>query len=760
MPSLPYTAKTTGDFDTRHESRQKNSQNKHRRTSCQKRHYAKMLTMQINENKPIAFKLPSRIAGLERLAYNLWWSWHLEPRELFKSLDRPLWKAVGHNPIKLLQCIEPYRLVAAAQNPTFLAKYDAVMRKFDEELTLSSTWINVTYPELASCTIAFFSPEFAIHRSLPIYAGGLGILAGDYCKEASDLGLPLVGIGFMYPKGYFHQHLLADGWQEEIFEELNFNEAPIARVLTQDKRPLIVNVPLNDSLIHLAIWEIKLGRVKLYLMDTNIEQNSPPDREISSRLYISDREMRLKQEIILGIGGVRLLRALGINPTIWHANEGHTAFMMLERIRELVAAGKNFDSALNEVQATTVFTTHTPVPAGNDVFSLELIEKYFHNYWESLGLQREQFFSLGKAKNDDADFNMTVLGLKLSNHRNGVSQLHGWVCRGMWHSLWPELDKKDVPILAVTNGVHVPTWLSHQMFRLFNKYLGGGWLEKHDDPTLWERVMDIPDEELIAARRWLKGKLIAFVKSRARKRWCQDYIPADQALALGGLLDTEVLTIGYARRFTDYKRPSLILHDMERLRRLLCDDLQPIQIIFAGKAHPQDERGKQLIKEVFQIAKDPKCGGRIAFVEDYDMQAARYMVQGVDVWLNTPRQLQEASGTSGMKAAINGVLHLSVLDGWWYQGYNGNNGWAIGCDIHSEPSTDQHQCDAEALHDTLENKVIPLYYERDMSGVPHRWAQMIKESIRSILPRFSARRMAKEYTALFYLPVSKHLQQT
>ncbi len=718
-----------------------------------------MLTVQISECSPIALKLPSRISGLSRLAYNLWWSWHLEPRELFKSLDRALWKVTDHNPIKLLQQIEPHRLVAAAQNPEFLAKYDAVMQEFDKEISSQSTWLNTAHPEIASCTIAYFSPEFAIHRSLPIYAGGLGILAGDYCKEASDLGLHLVGIGFMYPKGYFHQHLLSDGWQEEVFEELDFNEAPIVRAINPDKSPLIVEVPLNDSIIRVAIWKVSLGRVNLYLMDTNIEQNSPSDREISSRLYIGDREMRLKQEIILGIGGVRTLRALGISPSIWHANEGHTAFMILERIRELMAQGNDFDAAVHQVQATTVFTTHTPVPAGNDTFSIELVEKYFSRFRESIGLSRDDFLDLGRITMDDTTFNMTVLGLKLSGYRNGVSQLHGWVCRRMWHSLWPKVEENDVPVSAVTNGVHVPTWLSHQMFRLFNKYLGEGWLENHDDPTVWERVMDIPDEDLIAARRWLKGKLISFIKNQARKRWSHDCIPADQALALGGLLDSDVLTIGYARRFTDYKRPALILYDLERLQRLLHDNLRPVQVIFAGKAHPQDERGKQLIKEVFQIAKDPKCGGRIAFVEDYDMQSARYIVQGVDVWLNTPRQLQEASGTSGMKAAINGALHLSVLDGWWYEGYNGTNGWAIGSDIQTSSSTDRDRSDAKALYDILENNIIPLYYERDINGIPRRWALMVKESIRSILPRFSARRMAKEYTELFYLPAGQHLQQ-
>jgi starch phosphorylase len=501
---------------------------------------------------------------------------------------------------------------------------------------------------------------------------------------------------------------------------------------------------------------VNVGRVKLYLLDTNVEGNSPPDRELSARLYAGDQEMRLQQQIIIGIGGVRVLRALGIEPVIWHANEGYTAFMMLERIRELVVKGLSFPEAADRVRATTVFTIHSLVPGGNDTFSSDLIEKYFHRYWDSLRLDRETFLELGKRESDNSAFNMTVLGLRMADYRNGVSQLHGGLCRQTCHSLWPDVEEKEVPIGSVTNGVHVPTWVAPQTASLYEAYLSHDWLKRHDDPTVWEKVLDIPDEGIWAARRWLKNKLISSVKERARERWAEDHVAPEQALAMGALLDTEVLTIAFCRRFAAYKRASLILNDIGRLKKLLRNEFRPVQIIFAGKAHPDDERGKQFIQGIYNAAKNPEFGGRIAFVEDYDMHMARYLVHGADVWLNTPQPLHEASGTSGQKAALNGVLHLSVLDGWWCEGYNGKNGWTIHGDSETSDSTDQDKTDAEALYRLLEDKVVPLYYDRDINGVPHGWIQVIKEAIRSNAPLFSARRMAKEYTEQMYLPASQN----
>lgn len=696
-------------------------------------------------------KLPKRISGLDELAHNLWWSWHTEARNLYKSLDRPLWKLTGHNPVKLLQQIEPYRLVAAAEEPDFVRKYDAVMDALDATMSTSDTWFAREYPHLAQKPIAYFSLEFAIHNSLPLYAGGLGVLAGDYCKEASDLGLPLVGVGFMYPQGYVHQHINDDGWQEDMYEQLDFSAAPISLAHDATGKSIRIKVPLDDKSVHVAVWQANVGRLKLFLLDTNVEENEHPDRELSARLYAGDREMRLAQEILLGIGGVRVLRALGIEPVVWHANEGHTAFMMLERTRELVEKGMTFEQAAERVRATTVFTTHTPIPAGHDVFTFDLIEKNFHRYWGTLGLDRDSFLGLGMEPNSNL-FNMTVLALRMADYRNGVSELHGGVCRRMWHSLWPEVAEKDVPIKSVTNGIHVPTWIGVQMADVYQRHLGPDWIQRHDDPALWERVLEIPDEEIWAARHWLKYKLINEAQERARKCWAANHVSPAQALAMGAFLDAEILTIGFSRRFTAYKRASLIFHDQNRLKRILSNEYHPIQIIFSGKAHPDDHAGKQLIQEVFNAAKSSDFGGRLAFIEDYDMHMARYLVQGADVWLNLPSPLREASGTSGQKAALNGVLHLSVLDGWWYEGYNGTNGWAIENNSGAPDSPEQDKADAEALYELLEEKVIPLYYDRDTNGIPRGWVKMIKESIRSNAPRFSARHMAKDYVTQMYLP--------
>lgn len=700
-------------------------------------------------------KIPKRIGGLDELAYNLWWSWHIEARNLFKSLDRLLWKASSHNPVRLLQEIAPYRLIAAAEDPAFLRAYDALMAEFRKDVSGVGSWLFATYPHLTDHTVAYFSMEFAIHSSLPLYAGGLGILAGDYCKEASDLGLPLVGVGFMYPQGYFFQRVSDDGWQEETYRQLDFGGAPITLVLDSQNKPTKVAVELDSRQVYVAVWQVNVGRVRLFLLDTNLEENSPEDRQLSARLYGGGQEMRLQQEILLGVGGVRVLRALGIEPSIWHANEGHMAFMMLERCRELVKEGIDFSEAVPQVQATTVFTTHTPVQAGNDAFPLSLVEKYFQCYWSPLGLDKGAFLKLGTQEPDNGAFNMSLLGLRMARQRNAVSQLHGGVCRRMWHRLWPEVAEKDVPIGSVTNGIHVPTWVAPQMAKLYERYLDPDWLAQHDDPALWEHVDDIPDDEIWMVHRSLKNKLIGLVREQARKRWSLDHGSPLPVLATGALLDTEALTIGFSRRFTDYKRATLILRDIERLKRIVQDPLRPVQIVFCGKAHPNDHRGKQLIQEVYNAASAPEFHGRIAFVEDYDMHLARYLVRGVDVWLNTPRHLQEASGTSGMKAALNGVLHLSALDGWWYEAYNGANGWAIHADIDEYGSVDQDRLDADELYHLLEERVIPLYYERDMKGVPRGWVRMIKQAIRSVAPRFCTRRMAKEYTEQMYLSAAQ-----
>jgi starch phosphorylase len=693
------------------------------------------------------------------LANNLWWSWHPQARDLFRALDYPLWRLGGHNPVKQLREISPDKLEAAATDPAFLNLYDSVMSAFDAEISAKDSWFATRYPNVLDGPVAYFSMEFAIHNSLPIYAGGLGVLAGDLCKETCDLGLPLVGLGFMYPQGYFHQHISAEGWQEESYRQLDFDEAPITPISPVPHSnwcgPLI-QIELADRPLHIGVWQVRLGQVNLYLLCCNVEGNMPQDQQLCARLYTADQEQRIQQEIVLGIGGVRVLRALGIKPSVWHANEGHSAFMILERVREEMEKGTTFSTALQKIRATTVFTTHTPVAAGHDVFPVPLVEKYFHSYWESLGISRETFLELGQQDSaSDQSFNMTVLALKMAGHRNAVSQLHGKITRRMWHGLWPKVKENETPISYITNGIHVPTWSAPEMSRLYEKYLGQDVSKRYDDTKLRELVLTIPDEELWTLRQILKRKLIGAMVERARQCTTERVCAAHQVLAMGALLDSEVLTIGFVRRFTEYKRPALVFHDIERLKRIVSDRWHPVQIIFAGKSHPADFPSKQLLHHIYNLAADREFQGRIAFVEDYDMHMARYLVQGVDVWLNTPRRLQEACGTSGMKASVNGVLHLSVRDGWWYEGYNGTNGWAIGDEVEAYNPREEDNSDAEALYRLLEEEIVPLYYQRDRGGVPHGWMHTVKEAIGSIVPVFCARRMLKEYTERMYIPAAR-----
>lgn len=702
-------------------------------------------------------KMPERIARLEELAYNLWWSWHDQARKLFRAVDYPLWRISGHNPVKQLREVASEKLSALASNPAFLELYDSVMASFDADFSPTDhTWFARNYPDLLNGPVAYFSMEYAIHNSLPIYAGGLGALAGDICKEASDLGLPVVAVGFMYPQGYFHQHITAEGWQEEMYQQLNFEEAPINQVLSRDGGKAIARVQFTDIDLAIGVWQVKVGRTNIYLLDTNLEENPPQCRQLSARLYIADREQRLQQEIVLGIGGVRVLRALGINPSIWHANEGHTAFMMLERVREQIAGGVSFGEAMQKVQKTTTFTTHTPVMAGHDIFAPEIMEKYFGGYWTSLGIDRDRFYQLGRYDSAAPQgFNMTVLALNMADHRAAVSQLHVGVTRNMWQGLWPDASEDQIPISYVTNGIHVPSWVAPELYYLLEKYLGKDWIKEHDSAQLWEKILDIPNNELWTVCQRLRRKLVGAIRERMRSRWMEDDITWPQMMAMGSLLDPEVLTIAYARRFTEYKRPALLFRDIERLKRMVTNPWHPVQIIFAGKSHPADLPSKALLKQVYSQAAAPQFQGRIVFVEDYDVHIARYLVQGVDVWLNVPRRLQEACGTSGMKAALNGVLQLSVLDGWWHEGYNGQNGWAVGNEAVADGPGEEDAADADSIYQQLEEKIIPLYYDRDVNGVPQGWVNMMKESMHTLAPVFCARRMLKEYTERMYLQAAK-----
>jgi len=700
-------------------------------------------------------KMPGSINRLEELAYNLWWSWHEDARRVFRSLDYPLWKSSVHNPVKLLHQVSQETLLSAASDPAFLAQYDEAMAAFDAQMNAPSNWLKHPGGEPEHNPIAYFSMEFAFHNSLPIYAGGLGILAGDICKEASDMALPMVAVGFMYPQGYFHQHISADGWQEELYRQLDFEEAPISRVRSPDGGNVVAEVQLGDITLGLGVWLVRVGRTKIYLLDTNLERNPEKYRSMAARLYVAERDQRLEQEIILGIGGVRVLRALNISPSIWHVNEGHTAFMMLERVREKMAGGASFDDALNAIKATTVFTTHTPVMAGHDVFQLPVLQKYLSSYLKAFGPDRDRILQLGdeNSRSDGQIFNMTAFALQTAAQRSAVSQLHETIAKKMWHGLWANVPEDEVPIKHVTNGVHVCSWVAPEIYHLFEKYLGADWTDHQDESKIWDRIMAMPNAELWTAHQALKRKLIGAMRESGRIRWVDDNIELKQVLANGVLFDNEALTIGFARRFTEYKRPALLFRDIERLKRIINNPFRPVQIVFAGKSHPADLASKQLLQHVHGLAMQKDFQGRMAFVEDYDMHIARYLVQGVDVWLNTPRRFQEASGTSGMKASLNGVLHLSVPDGWWLEGYNGANGWSIASDFGPpRTGTAEDEADSKSIYELLEEEVSPLYYRRDRNGIPHGWIRMAKEAMRSVIPVFSARRMLKDYTTKMYLP--------
>ncbi len=698
--------------------------------------------------------LPARINRLGELAQDLWWTWHRDARSVFRRLDYPLWRSTAHNPVRMLRLLDAERLEKVAADPLFVKIYDTALAKLDAARAATHTWWARHHGEsIGHHCIAYFSAEFALHQSLPIYAGGLGVLAGDHCKEAGDLGLPLVGVGFMYPQGYFHQSVSPEGWQQEIYEKLDWLDTPIEPATTPDGKDCIIAVPLGNRTVLVSVWRVRLGRAKLYLLDTDLEENAPWDRELSARLYGGDRETRLQQEIFLGVGGVRALRALGSDPAVWHLNEGHAAFVVLQRIREAIERGQPFDEALEEVRQTTVFTTHTPVPAGHDAFPFHLVEKHLAGCWGSLGDQREEFLALGGYDNGQGTmFNMTALALRTSRRTNAVSRLHRDVTCQMWAPMWPDRPVDKCPVDYVTNGVHIATWMSTDLARLLDRHLPADWRERHDDPSVWDAVLDIPDDEMWHTRRALREYLFRFIRERMRLRWSNENVTPPRVVAGGTLLDPGALTIGFARRFTGYKRPELIFHDPQRLARIMNELRRPVQLVFAGKAHPADDSGKHALQGVYRRAIDPTFGGRVAFVDDYDLHVAHFLVQGCDIWLNNPRKPLEASGTSGMKAACNGTLHLSIGDGWWAEGYNAKNGWLIDPGVQHDDPARQDAADADALYSLLENEIVPMFYARDEQDVPREWVARVKEAVRSVTPRFSTRRMVKEYAERMYAP--------
>ncbi len=696
------------------------------------------------------FDLPKKLARLGELAYNLWWTWQPEATRLYSQLDRAMWERLNHNPIRMLREIKRARLNEVLKDKDYMNSYRRVFEAFDSYAAQQDTWTHRTQPELASNPIAYFSMEFGLHEILPIYSGGLGVLAGDHLKEASDLGLPLVGVGFMYAQGYFSQRISEDGWQEALNNMLTFEDLPV-NLVTQGGKPVTVEVEFPDRRIALQVWEARVGRIPLYLLDSNVESNSEADRLLTARLYWSDLDHRIMQEVLLGVGGVRTLRALGVNPTIWHMNEGHAAFLTIERARELVEDGVPFETALEKTRGQNIFTTHTPVPAGNDEFPLWLMDKYLAAVWGQLGLTREQFYDLARHQQPHGEtFSMGILALRYSEGRNAVSELHGRVAREMWHFLWEDRRVEDVPITHVTNGVHTANWMARRLRLLLELHFGEGWMERLDEAELWEKLDSLPDTALWQVHQHLKRKMNFYLRERVRDRWTMGGFHPVQVVSAGVMLNPYVLTIGFARRFATYKRASLILSDVDRLLRIINRPNMPVQIVFAGKAHPADEPGKQLIQKIYRTVKRAETGGRLVFVEDYDMNLARYLVQGVDVWLNTPRRPMEASGTSGMKAGLNGALNLSVLDGWWREAYNGKNGWSIGEDKQWDLPEAQDQADARDLYNKLENEIIPLYYDRDINDVPPDWVRRMKESVKTVAPQFSTRRMVKEYAERLY----------
>jgi len=721
--------------------------------------------------------LPSAIEGLRAAAYNLRWSWDHETIELFRRLDRDLWESTGHNPVLMLGTIEQEKLEAAARDDAFLAHLQRVSSGLESYLESTATWFGSRPASGNKLLTAYFSAEFGLTECLSIFAGGLGILAGDHLKSASDLGVPVVGVGLLYQQGYFRQYTNQGGWQQESYENNDFNNLPVSPVLDVAGRPLTVGIEFPEHEVRAQVWAAQVGRVTLYLLDTNIPANPrPEDRVITDQLYGGDNEMRIRQELILGIGGYRALRAIGLDPTVYHMNEGHSAFLALERIRHLMESRHlSYAEARELASASLVFTTHTPVEAGQDYFSPELMDRYLGPFAKSLGLSRYDFLALGRKGPEDAgDFCMTVLALRLASYRNGVSRLHGEVSRKMWQALWPAVPLDEVPIQHVTNGVHFRSWISLEMNQLYDRYLGPRWHEEPADHKVWNRIHSISAEELWRTHERRRFRLVAWVRNRVLVQRIRRGAPPSEIADAQEVLNPDALTIGFARRFATYKRGTLVLRDLPRLERILTDPQRPVQLIYSGKAHPRDDAGKELIRQISGLTRQPALGRHIVFIEDYDMAVARALVQGVDVWLNTPRRPLEASGTSGMKAAANGALNLSTLDGWWDEVWRGRDetpgggrfrrasdapssiGWAIGKGETYDNEETQDQVEAEALYDLLERDVVPSFYDRGDDRIPRRWVERMEASIAAVCPFVNTNRMVKDYTEQFYLKAQEH----
>ena len=704
--------------------------------------------------------LPAPLDGLRQLAHNLRWAWDHSTIELFRRLDSDLWETTGHNPVRMLGLLEQGQLQALARDESFLAHLARTTRELDSYMAAESTWYSRTYGAVEGLRVAYFSAEFGLSECVSIFAGGLGVLAGDHLKSASDLGIPLAAVGLLYQQGYFRQYLNAAGWQQESYEDNDFQNLPLSLERQPDGRPISIHVTYDGRNVTAQVWRVQVGRVPLYLLDTNLAENRPEDRDITDQLYGGDLEMRLKQEILLGIGGYRALEALGIEPTVCHMNEGHSAFLGLEWVRRLMEKRKlSFSEAREVASAGLIFTTHTPVPAGHDYFSPGLMDRYLGEYMSRCGLSRWEFLGLGRQNphNDAEEFCMTVLALRLAASSNGVSKLHGKVSRQMWKAIWPGVSEGEIPIGHITNGVHFRSWISYEMNQLYDRYLGPQWREEHADSKLWRRAESIPAEELWRTHERRRERLVAYARRCLREQLHRRGASPSEVNAADEVLDPDALTIGFARRFATYKRAALLLRDPVRLDRILNQAGRPVQIVFAGKAHPRDDAGKALIQQIVKTAQLPQFRRRVVFLEDYDMAVARYLVQGSDIWLNTPLRPLEASGTSGMKALANGALNFSTLDGWWDEAWQKAEaekrfiGWAIGRGENYDNAEYQDQVESVALYDQLEHEIVPAFYERGADLLPRRWIAGMKSSVATLCPTFNMQRVVKEYASDCYV---------
>ena len=691
------------------------------------------------------------------LAKNLWWSWHPEVTSIFRDIDPIRWRQLDHNPIALLREFNPERLAVRASEMVLHSRVNYAYRRLQEYLDGQNTWASTQAGVLGAKPVAYFSAEFGMHESIPIYSGGLGVLSGDHIKSASGLGVPLIGIGLYYTQGYFKQHLDEDGYQREEYIETKVENLPIVPALGSDGLPITVTIDTRNGRLMAKVWLMNVGRIKLYLLDCNVEGNKPEDRELTSRLYGGDERTRIRQELVLGVGGVKALRALGIYPGVYHLNEGHSAFAALEVMRERMHDdGQTFDNALREVARSTVFTTHTPVPAGHDRFDALMIEEHLGPLRDQLGISAEHLMSLGRVHPDDHSetFCMTVLALKLSRRANAVSQLHGHISRRMWQPLWPDRTEEEIPIGHITNGVHIQSWLAWQMQQLYDRHFPAGWQSRMGEPEVWQYIHRVDPGELWETHNALKNLLISFVRRRVSRQSRRRGEADDIIEAARNLLDPNVLTIGFGRRFATYKRANLLVSQVDRIAELLSSSSRPIQIVYAGKAHPKDEPGKRFIQEIANLRHDSTFKGKIAFIEDYDINVCRHLIQGVDVWLNNPRRPLEASGTSGQKVVLNGGLNCSILDGWWAEAYDGRNGFAIGKGYSHSNDAITDKRDAEYLFQVIEQEVIPTFYDRDRDGLPRKWIKMMMNSISTLAWRFSAHRMVMDYTRHAYVPAA------